>query len=77
MTTTTLGAPAFTLDGQFLGLFVVRANKPSGGSGTGPDTVQVPQQSVAGIIIPAADVLAALKKLPPTASEPPKAADKP
>lgn len=62
MTTTTLGAPAFTLDGKFLGLFVMRALKAAGGGGMGMFSGQA--NNLAGIIVPAKDILEAAKQVP-------------
>jgi hypothetical protein len=62
MTTTTLGAPAFTLDGKVLGLFVMRALKGQGGGGMGMFSMQA--QNITGIIVPADDVLKAVKQVP-------------
>jgi S1-C subfamily serine protease len=59
ITATALGAPAFTLDGKALGLFVMRAMKGRGGM------FGVSTDSVTGIIVPAADVLKAMKQVPP------------
>jgi hypothetical protein len=59
-TTTALGAPAFTLDGKFLGLFTMRSAKAQGGkaaSGQSPE-------SVTGIILPAEEILNAAKRVP-------------
>jgi S1-C subfamily serine protease len=63
LTQTSLGSPAFNLDGQVIGLFVMRATKSSGGmmgmmsGGTGFMTA---------VIVPADDVLKAAKQAPPT-----------
>jgi hypothetical protein len=65
LTTTTLGSPAFTLDGKMLGLFVMRANKGAGDAGMGMMNVQ--QGNVVGIIVPASDILKAVKQVPPVA----------
>jgi S1-C subfamily serine protease len=61
MTSTTLGAPAFTLDGKPLGIFVVRALK-SKGSGAGMFTMQ--PDNMTGIIVPAEYILKASKQVP-------------
>jgi hypothetical protein len=61
MTSTTLGSPAFTLDGKVLGLFVLRA--PKGGHSAGGSQ----SDNVASIIVPADDVLKAAKQAPAVA----------
>ncbi len=63
MTTTSLGAPAFTLDGKILGLFVMRSIKAS--SGSGMSGVMNQRDNITGIIVPAEDVLKAAKQVPP------------
>jgi S1-C subfamily serine protease len=67
MTMTTLGAPAFTLDGKAVGIFVVRALKGKGGAGFGMFTSQ--SDNLTAIIIPADDILKAAKQVPPAAEE--------
>ncbi len=62
MTTTTLGSPAFTIDGKVLGLFVMRSVK--GRSGGNPFSAQA--NNLASIILPADDVLKAAKQAPAT-----------
>jgi S1-C subfamily serine protease len=57
MSTTTLGSPAFTMDGKILGLLVMRAINSAG---DGNDT----RQNVTAIIIPADDVLKGAKQAP-------------
>lgn len=66
MTTTTLGAPAFTLDGKVLGLFVMRSLKGGGGGGGGGmlGMLSMQAQSMTAIIIPAEDILKAAKQVP-------------
>jgi S1-C subfamily serine protease len=66
-TTTTLGAPAFTLDGKLVGLFVMRTLKARGGTGMGMMGMQ--PQNVAGIIVPADDIQKAAKQAPPAAAD--------
>jgi hypothetical protein len=56
MSSTSLGSPAFLLNGNVLGLFVMRAVK-SGGS-------RNPRESMTTIIIPAADILKGAKQAP-------------
>ncbi len=67
MTTTALGAPAFTLDGKILGLFVMRSIKASAGSGMSGAMSQ--RDNITGVIVPAEDVLKAAKQVPPPPSE--------
>jgi len=68
--TTTLGAPAFTMDGKVLGLFVIRSQKSRGGGG-GMNMFNAQRENVAGIIVPAEDVLKAAKQVPPPGGEKP------
>jgi hypothetical protein len=74
MTTTTLGAPAFLPDGRVLGLFVIRSQKGHGGGAMNMFNAQ--RENLAGIIVPAADVLKAAKQAPAIAGEKPQAAEK-
>ncbi len=67
MTTTTLGAPAFTLDGKVLGVFVMRTAKGRGTSSFG--VMGSPTDSFTGVIVPADDVLKAVKQVPAAAEE--------
>src|SRR5207244_2979742 len=67
MTTTTLGAPAFTLEGKPVGIFVVRALKAK--SGGGFSTFSAQPDNLTAIIIPADDILKAAKQLPAVAEE--------
>ena len=58
MTATTLGSPAFALDGNVVGLFVMRAiSTKDGGSRNARD-------SMTSIILPAEDILKAAKQAP-------------
>lgn len=66
-TTTTLGAPAFTMDGKVVGLFVIRTQKGRGGGGMSMFNAQ--RENVAGIIVPADDILKALKQVPPVGGD--------
>jgi len=66
-TMTSLGAPAFTLDGKPLGIFVLRALKSRSSGGSGMLGMQ--QDSLAAIILPADDLLKAAKQVPPAAEE--------
>jgi len=65
MTTTTLGSPAFTLDGKPLGLFVIRAVK---GSGAG-NALSTQANNYASVILPAADIMKAASQAPAAAAE--------
>jgi len=57
LTTATLGSPAFTLDGKVLGIFTLRTSRSRIAPG--------PQgESFAGVIIPAKDILDAVKRIP-------------
>jgi hypothetical protein len=67
VTTTSLGAPAFTLDGKMLGLFVMRSVKaasPGGGM-----TMLGQRDNITGIIVPSEDILKASKQVPAIADE--------
>ena len=66
-TTTALGAPAFTLDGKLIGLFVMRTLKGRSGSGLGMMGMQ--PENIAGIIIPAEDIQKAARQVPAVADE--------
>ncbi|MGA2864153.1 MAG: trypsin-like peptidase domain-containing protein [Verrucomicrobiota bacterium] len=63
-TTTTLGAPAFTLDGKLLGLFVTRSLKAASGSSMFGGMFGVQANNLTGIILPAEDILKAAKQVP-------------
>jgi hypothetical protein len=58
MTTTTLGSPAFSLDGKVVGVLVMRAINSKGGNGRNP------RDSMTSIILPAEDVLKGAKQAP-------------
>jgi hypothetical protein len=58
MTATTLGSPAFALDGKIVGLFVVRGLAAKGGS------TRNYRDSMTTIILPAEDVLKGAKQAP-------------
>jgi S1-C subfamily serine protease len=68
MTTSSLGCPTFTMEGKVLGIFVMRAIKASGVSGS---SLSSQNPNYTGIVLPAADVLRAANQVPP----PGKAAD--
>jgi hypothetical protein len=74
MTTTTLGAPAFTTNGKLLGIFVMRTAKGTGSSSFG--MMGSPSDSFTGIIVPADDVLKAVKQVPAVAEEKAKEKEK-
>jgi S1-C subfamily serine protease len=61
-TMTTLGSPAFSLDGKPLGVFVVRTVSAKGGGGMGMLGFQ--PQNLTAIILPAEDILKAAKQAP-------------
>jgi hypothetical protein len=58
MTATTLGSPAFLLNGRILGLFVMRAVGSTGRGGAGF------RENIAAIILPAEDILKAARQAP-------------
>jgi S1-C subfamily serine protease len=61
MTSTTLGSPAFSLDGTVLGVFVMRSvSQKSGGMGM----FSFRPQGLTTIILPAADILKAARQVP-------------
>jgi hypothetical protein len=66
-TTTTLGAPAFTLDGKPLGIFVMRATKSHGGT---LGMLSGRPDNMTSIIVPAEDILKAAKQVPPAGEQP-------
>jgi len=61
MSATTMGSPAFMLDGSVLGIFVLRAVSGSGG-----------QPDYTAIILPAEDILKGAKQAPEAKGEPEK-----
>jgi len=61
-TVTPMGAPAFTLDGKILGVFVMRSIKATSGSGMSAAMNQ--RDNITGIILPAEAVLKAAKQVP-------------
>jgi len=58
MTATTLGSPAFALDGKIVGLFVMRAVSSKGGGGRNY------RDNMTSIILPAEDILKGAKQAP-------------
>jgi hypothetical protein len=76
MTATTLGAPAFLLNGKVVGVFVMRAVISAGGKSSNY------RQNFTAIILPADDILKASKQAPEAKSEsekkePPKESKEP
>jgi hypothetical protein len=61
MTSTALGSPAFSLDGNVLGVFVMRSVSQKGG---GMGMFNFRPQGLTTIILPAADILKAAKQAP-------------
>jgi S1-C subfamily serine protease len=66
MTSTTLGSPAFALDGKILGLVVMRAVNSKGGGNRNL------RESMTSIILPAEDILKAAKQAPEAKGDPDK-----
>jgi S1-C subfamily serine protease len=73
MTSTTLGSPAFTPDGNILGVFVMRSVSGSGG---GMNMFNFRPEGLTSIILPASDVLKAAKQAPEAKGEDEKKSDK-
>lgn len=67
MTATALGSPVFALDGNIVGIMVMRAIS-SGGTGAGSSR----QDNATSIILPAEDVLKAAKQAPEAKGDEPK-----
>jgi hypothetical protein len=65
MTTTSLGAPGFTLDGKPLGIFVMRASRDREAGGGGGMFGPQGGGNMTGIIVPIDDVVKAMKQVPP------------
>jgi hypothetical protein len=66
MSSTTLGSPAFTLDGNVLGVFVMRSvNQKSSGFGV----FSFRPEGLTSIILPAEDVLKVAKQVPESKSD--------
>jgi hypothetical protein len=63
MTSTTLGSPAFALDGNIVGVMVMRAVNGKGGAGRNY------RESMTSIILPAEDILKAAKQAPEVKAE--------
>jgi hypothetical protein len=66
MTSATLGAPAFSLDGKPLGIFVMRTIKSHGG-GMGMFSLQ--PDNLTTVIVPAQDILKGAKQVPAAEEE--------
>ncbi len=62
LNTTALGAPAFTLEGKVLGIFVMRSMKSKSGGGMGMFSFQA--DNMTGVIVPAEDILKGVKQVP-------------
>ena len=67
MSSTALGCPAFTLEGKVLGVFVMRAMKGKGGGGLGMFNMQ--PDNLTAIIVPADDIVKAIKQVPAAVEE--------
>jgi len=68
LTTTSLGAPAFTLDGKLVGLFVMRSLKGKSGGGA-MAMMGMQSGNITGIILPAEDIQKAAKQVPVAGDE--------
>jgi len=68
MTATSMGCPAFTMDGNVLGVFVMRTVKGDGGGGLGAMLGMQPGNT-ASVIVPVDDILKAAKQAPATKPE--------
>jgi hypothetical protein len=66
MTSTSQGSPGFTLDGNLLGIFVMRSVSAKGG---GMSMFNFRPEGLTSIILPAADVLKAAKQAPEKADD--------
>lgn len=64
-TNTNLGSPGFTLDGRFVGVFLMRAVKATGGGAGGPFGRM--QDNMVVVLLPAADIQEAAAQAPPLA----------
>jgi S1-C subfamily serine protease len=73
MSSTTLGSPAFTPDGNILGVFVMRSVSGSGG---GMNMFNFRPEGLTSIILPASDVLKAAKQAPEAKGEDEKKSEK-
>jgi hypothetical protein len=66
MTSATLGAPAFSLDGKPLGIFVMRTMKSHGG---GMSMLSLQSDNLTTVIVPAQDILKGAKQVPAAEEE--------
>lgn len=73
MTTTTLGSPAFLLDGKILGICVIRSVSTEGAR---MSLFSLQPPGLTGIILPAADVLKVAKQAPEAKGDAAKPAEK-
>ncbi len=62
-TSTGLGSPAFTIDGDFIGVFLIRAIKSTGGGSRG--MFGGSSDNIATVILPAIDIADAAEQAPP------------
>jgi S1-C subfamily serine protease len=67
LATASLGAPALTLDGKVLGIFVMRSTKARSSASFGMFSLQ--PENLTGIIVPAEDILKAARQVPEPAGE--------
>ena len=65
--TAALGAPAFTLEGKVLGIFVMRSMKSKSGAGMGMFNFQA--DNMTSVIVPAEDILKGVKQVPAAVAE--------
>jgi len=66
-TSTTIGSPGFTLDGNVLGVFVTRSVSSKGGGGMG--MLSFRPEGVAVILLPAEDIRKVAKQAPEAKGE--------
>lgn len=64
-TNTGLGSPAFTLDGKFIGVFLMRAIKATGGGGRFGGFGGGSGDNIASVVVPAEDIAYAAEQVPP------------
>ena len=75
MTSTTPGSPAFALDGNLLGVFVMRSVNTRGGGG-GMSMFSFQPEGLTAIILPAGDILKAARQAPEMKAEDAKTSEK-
>ncbi len=63
-TSTGLGSPAFTIDGDFIGVFLIRAIKNTGGGGS-RSMFGGSSSNITTVILPAIDIAEAAEQAPP------------